>query len=134
MVFLNPGKPSGHQLSGNLHLRLSITSMLIEATHKHSLWMVQPLFFLSLKQISVYLDVYQMAWRARMSYQKHVACTLECCRVYRAGGGRARLWGQPVRLPSLAMCPLSLWRRCSRLQMRSSCPSYDSTMVLEGVV
>lgn len=36
MVFLNPGKPSGQHLSGNLHLRLSITSMLIEATHKHT--------------------------------------------------------------------------------------------------
>lgn len=48
--------------------------------------MIQPLFFLSLKQISVYLDVYQMVWRARVSYQKHVACTLECCHVYRAVG------------------------------------------------
>lgn len=28
----------------------------------------------------------------------------------------------------------SLWGRYSRLQMRSSCPSYGSTMILDGVV
>lgn len=57
MVFLNPGKPSGQHLSGSLHLPLNIPSLLIEATHTlmDSGWYSRG-FFLSLQQISVYLD------------------------------------------------------------------------------
>lgn len=101
MVFLNPGKPSGQHLSGSLHLPLSITSLLMEATHKHtdSGWCSRGFFSVIETDKCVFGCLPDGVESLCVSYQEHVACTLECCRVYRAGGGRALLWGQPMRLP-----------------------------------
>lgn len=92
MVFLNPGKPSGQHLSGNLHVRLSIISLLTEATHKHTDSGCLP-------------DGMESSYVIPETCSLHIRM-LSCVQ---GSGGRALLWGQPVRLPSLAMCPLFLY-------------------------
>lgn len=60
VVFLNAGKGSGQYLSGCLCVILNITYTARGSySQTYSVWMTQPLFFLWLKQIGVYLDGYQ---------------------------------------------------------------------------